>query len=31
MWTAPVSQGAGSGDGSGRLQPYVRPVWCGRV
>ncbi len=30
MWTAPVSQGVGSCDGSGRLRSYVRPVWCGR-
>src|SRR5438552_11241889 len=31
MWTAPVSQGRCSCDGSGRLQSYVRPVWCGRM
>src|SRR4051794_41236009 len=31
MWTAPVSQGAGSCDGSGRLRSYVRPLWCGRL
>ena len=31
MWTAPVSQGHCSCDGSGRMQSYVRPLRCGRM
>ena len=31
MWTAPVSQGCAAAMTSGRLQSYVRPVWCGRM